>query len=71
MAGDYDKKKGLAKKINVFLKTKVPGLVLRNDFERFYFSSYFFMNSTPKLGVSNLSTKEIIEETKSYLNRSK
>ena len=59
---DYDKKKGFAKKINLLLKTKVPGLSLSDDFERFYFSSYFFINSTPKLGVSNLSTKEIIEK---------
>lgn len=59
---DYNNKKGLVKKINRFLKTKIPGLSLSDDFERFYFSSYFFMNSTPKLGVSNLSTKEIIEK---------
>lgn len=59
---DYNNKNGLVKKINRFLKTKIPGLVLSDDFERFYFSSYFFMNSTPKLDVSNLSTKEIIEK---------
>ena len=38
---DYNKKQGLAKKINRFLKTKVPGLVLCDDLERFYFSLYF------------------------------
>lgn len=52
---------GFYEKINRFLKTKIPGLAISSDLEKFYFCNFYFITQEPKISVSRQSIEGIIE----------
>ena len=58
--------RGFDEKVNRFLKTKIPGLAISEDLEKFYFCNYYFINQTPKISVSSQTIEGIIELIELY-----